>query len=139
MRSYLPRTSGLICSWKPQWTSQAVLFSGEECIRLVSLLVTFAAIWARTCVCPASPAGQGLCRAFADASFGLRFCDSCHLLVICPCSGVRGFHRIRSLTSLHEGHWLRFPYPLFLTCLGPGPSPESGCPECKMLPLPVAL
>lgn len=34
-------------------------FSWVECIRLVSLLVTFAAIWAGACVCPAQPSGAG--------------------------------------------------------------------------------
>ena len=68
-------------------------FSGVDRVRLVSLLVTFAAIWVWTHVCPLSPAGQGLSSEFADASPGLGFHDSCHLLVICCYSGVRGFQR----------------------------------------------
>ena len=67
---------------------------------LVSLLVTFVAIWPGTCVCSLSPAGQGLGPEFADASLGLRFRDSRHLLVICRYSGVRGFQRLPSLESL---------------------------------------
>lgn len=71
-------------------------FSGVERIRLVSLLVTSVAIWAGTCVCLLSPAGQGLCHEFADAPLGLHFRDSGHLLVICCYSRV-GFQRLQSL------------------------------------------
>lgn len=74
--------------------------------RLVSLPVTFVAIWAGTRVCPFSPGGQDLGRELADAPLGLRFRDSRHLLVICRYSGVRGFQRLPSLESLHGVHWL---------------------------------
>lgn len=77
-------------------------FSGVERVWLVSLLVTFAAIWAGTYVCPLSPAGQGLSSEFADALPGLGFCDSGHLWVICPYSEVRGFQRLQFLESHHE-------------------------------------
>lgn len=55
---------------------------------------------------PASPAGQGLCREFADALLGPHFRDSRHLLVICRYSGVRVFQRPQSLESLREMHCL---------------------------------
>lgn len=43
-------------------------FSGVERVWLVSLLVTFTAIWARTCVCPLTPPWLGLSGECADAS-----------------------------------------------------------------------
>lgn len=72
-------------------SSKACQFSGVEHIRLVSLLVTFAAIWAWSYGCPAQLSRTGPLPACADASFGLHGCDSRHLLVICRFSGVRIF------------------------------------------------
>lgn len=102
-------------------------FSGIEHVWLVSLLVTFAAIWAKTCVCLLSPAGQGLGPEFADASLGLRFRDSHHLLVICRYSGVRGFQRFQYLEFLHEMYCLTaVQLPIRSQA---SPSAESNCHE----------
>lgn len=112
--------------------SKACQFSGVEHIRLVSLLVTFAAIWAWSCGCPAQPSRAGPLPACADASFGLHVCDSRHLLVICRFSGVRVF---RGRVPWHP--YVRCPdgksLTYLLTSLWPGPTAGSvsSCCECN--------
>lgn len=111
---------------------KACQFSGVEHIRLVSLLVTFAAIWASSYGCPAQPSRTGPLPACVDASFGLQVCDSRHLLVICRFSGVRIF---RGLILWHPK--VRCPDGKSLTCrligLWPGltASAVSSCCKCN--------
>lgn len=112
--------------------SKACQFSGVEHIRLVSLLVTFAAIWAWSCGRPAQLSRTGPLPACADASFGLHGCDSRHLLVICRFSGVRIF---RGLILWHP--YVRCPDGKSLSCLltslwpEPTASAASSCCGCN--------
>lgn len=107
VRLHLTRLFWLKPSRGALWASGGGV-SGEE----ITWPATLAAIWAWPFIGPLSSAGQDLSRESADASLSLSLHDSCHLLVICCCSGVRGFQRVlvSGAAPLRCAGWLPSPF-----------------------------